>query len=222
MENIRVKVYITTCTETAIIPKYARQGDAGMDVYADEEVLIKPGETVAVSTGIKVALPEGYELQVRPRSGISLNTPLRVANSPGTIDSGYRDEIKIIITNTGAERSERSMQSSQSGQSEQSAQSIQSGQSERSIQNGQNKQSGHLSDNPGFGEHNKDRENIHPKSDYLTLKSKGNIKGTYLIQKGDRIAQIVLKRTPVIEWEKVESLKGIGTDRKGGFGSTGV
>ena len=95
-----VNVYLEICREDAIIPTYANEGDAGMDVYAAEDVLIEPGETVIVPTGIKFAIPKGYEIQVRPRSGISYKTPLRIANSPGTIDSGYRGELGIIITNT--------------------------------------------------------------------------------------------------------------------------
>lgn len=100
-----VEVFIETCREGAVIPSYARPGDAGMDVFAAEESVIGPAETVIVPTGLKLAIPEGYEIQVRPRSGISYKTPLRISNSPGTIDSGYRDELGIIITNTSSENS---------------------------------------------------------------------------------------------------------------------
>lgn len=95
-----VPVAIELCHADAKIPAYAKAGDAGMDVYAVEDVTINPGETVIVPTGIKCALPLGYEFEVRPRSGLSIKTPLRVANAPGTIDSGYRNEIGVIITNT--------------------------------------------------------------------------------------------------------------------------
>lgn len=81
------------------IPSYARLGDAGLDIYSTEEITILPGETKLIHTGIKVAIPRGYELQVRPKSGISLKTKLRVSNTPGTIDSGYRDEVCVIIEN---------------------------------------------------------------------------------------------------------------------------
>lgn len=94
-----ITVPIELCHEDAKIPQYAKLGDAGMDVYAVEDTEILPGETKIVKTGLKCALPLGYEFEVRPRSGLSLKTPLRVANSPGTIDSGYRDEIGVIITN---------------------------------------------------------------------------------------------------------------------------
>jgi len=94
-----ITIPIELCHEKAKIPQYARLGDAGMDVYAVEDTKIDPGQTVIVKTGLKCALPLGYEFEVRPRSGLSVKTPLRVANAPGTIDSGYRDEIGVIITN---------------------------------------------------------------------------------------------------------------------------
>lgn len=94
-----ISIPIELCHEDAKIPQYANISDSGMDVYALEDITIHPGETKLVATGIKVALPPGYELQVRPKSGRALKTKLRVANTPGTIDAGYRDEIKVIIEN---------------------------------------------------------------------------------------------------------------------------
>lgn len=87
------------CREGAKTPEYAHLTDSGMDVFALEDITIAPGETKLVPTGIKVAIPAGYELQVRPKSGRCLKTKLRVANTPGTIDAGYRDEIGVIIDN---------------------------------------------------------------------------------------------------------------------------
>jgi dUTP pyrophosphatase len=87
------------CHTDAKIPAYAHLTDSGMDVYALEDITIAPGETKLVPIGIKVAIPAGYELQVRPKSGRCLKTKLRVANTPGTIDAGYRDEIAVIIDN---------------------------------------------------------------------------------------------------------------------------
>lgn len=101
--------------DEAILPKYAHGlEDSGMDVFACktalkmngewieyESVSIAPNETVLVKTGWAFAVPVGFELQARPTSGNSLKTMLRVANSPGTIDAGYRGEVGIIITNTG-------------------------------------------------------------------------------------------------------------------------
>ena len=86
-------------SEDAQIPTYANVTDAGTDIYSIEDVTVHPGETVLVHTGIKVAIPDGYEIQIRPRSGLSLKTNMRIANAPGTIDAGYRDEIGVIVTN---------------------------------------------------------------------------------------------------------------------------
>lgn len=94
-----IQIPIELCHPNAKIPAYAKPGDAGMDIYALEDFEVAPGERKIVKTGLKVAIPRGYELQVRPRSGTSVKTALRVANTPGTIDSGYRDEIGVIIEN---------------------------------------------------------------------------------------------------------------------------
>lgn len=94
-----IQIPIEICNPEAKIPTYAHKGDAGMDVYSTIDITIAPGETKLIPLGFKVAIPEGYELQVRPRSGFSLRTHLRVANAPGTIDSGYRDEVGIILHN---------------------------------------------------------------------------------------------------------------------------
>ena len=94
-----IQIPIEKCHEDAKIPVYANLTDAGADLYAIEDIVIAPGETVLVPTGLKVAIPRGYEIQVRPKSGRALKTKMRVANSPGTIDAGYRDEIKVIIDN---------------------------------------------------------------------------------------------------------------------------
>lgn len=94
-----VKIPIEKCDERAKAPTYAHISDSGMDVYALEDISIAPGETKLIPLGIKVAIPLGYELQVRPKSGRSLRSKLRIANTPGTIDAGYRDEVAIIVEN---------------------------------------------------------------------------------------------------------------------------
>jgi dUTP pyrophosphatase len=83
------------------LPEYKTDGAAGMDVCSNEEVEIEPGKTVGVRTGLYVALPYGWEFQVRPRSGLALKNQITVLNSPGTIDSDYRGEIVVILTNFG-------------------------------------------------------------------------------------------------------------------------
>ena len=85
------------------LPKYMSKGAAGMDLYANvhEDTMIRRGEIKLIPTGIKIALPEGYEAQIRPRSGLALKNGITMVNSPGTIDSDYRGEIGVIIINHG-------------------------------------------------------------------------------------------------------------------------
>jgi dUTP pyrophosphatase len=89
------------------LPKYAKKGDSGMDVRANikQNIIIMPGESKMIPTGIKVAIPEGYEIQVRPRSGLAYKKQVTVLNTPGTIDSGYRNEIGVILINHNLESS---------------------------------------------------------------------------------------------------------------------
>ena len=95
-----MKLQIKKLHPDAVIPKYQTKGASGFDLHALEDVSIEPGQTKLVKTGLSVAVQEGFELQVRPRSGVSLKTPLRVANAPGTVDSDYRGEVCVIVTNT--------------------------------------------------------------------------------------------------------------------------
>ena len=84
-------------------PAYATAGAAGMDVVAAEDVELPPGARAAVATGFALAIPDGYEVQVRPRSGLALKHGVTCLNTPGTIDSDYRGEVKVILANLGAE-----------------------------------------------------------------------------------------------------------------------
>ncbi|GAA4708582.1 dUTP diphosphatase [Brevibacillus fulvus] len=95
----QVAVKVKTLHPDAAIPRYAKALDAGFDLVAVEDVIIAPGETAKIKTGLAFAIPDGYELQVRPRSGISAKTKLRISNSPGTIDAGYRGEVAILMDN---------------------------------------------------------------------------------------------------------------------------
>ena len=164
-----VRIPIEICREGVELPSYTRKGDAGMDVRAAVDILVEPGATVVVPTGLRFAIPEGYEIQVRPRSGLSLNTPLRIPNSPGTIDAGYRDELGILMMNTSP-----------------------------AVPDGE--------------------EAALP---ILGLDARGGRHGRYQIRKGDRIAQVVLAETPRMAFDVVLSVRSIGEDRGGGFGSTG-
>ncbi|WP_176597662.1 MULTISPECIES: dUTP diphosphatase [Sphingobium] len=84
-------------------PAYATAHAAGMDVVSAEDVILVPGGRHAVSTGFAMAIPEGYEVQVRPRSGLALKHGISLPNTPGTIDADYRGELKVILINLGAE-----------------------------------------------------------------------------------------------------------------------
>jgi dUTP pyrophosphatase len=85
------------------LPRYATEGAAGMDVVSAETVTLAPGARHPVATGLALAIPQGYEIQVRPRSGLALKHGVTVPNTPGTIDSDYRGELKVIMINHGAE-----------------------------------------------------------------------------------------------------------------------
>lgn len=102
-ERIAVKLKRLPHGEGLDLPRYATNGAAGMDVLAAEDVTLAPGARHAVATGLAVAIPPGYEIQVRPRSGLALKHGIAVPNTPGTIDSDYRGELKVILINHGAE-----------------------------------------------------------------------------------------------------------------------
>jgi len=84
-------------------PSYASDGAAGLDVVAAEDVTLSPGQRHAVATGFAIAIPEGYEVQVRPRSGLAIKHGITCLNAPGTIDHDYRGEVKVILANLGSD-----------------------------------------------------------------------------------------------------------------------
>ena len=143
-----VKILIKRLSSKVTMPQYKTIGSSGMDIAAfiDNEILIKPSEKKIIPTGIKLKIPKGYEIQIRPRSGLASNNDITVLNTPGTIDSDYRGELKIILFN-------------------------------------------------------------HSKKDFI-------------INNGDRIAQMVLVPILKMEFEEVDSLPDTARSH-GGFGSTG-
>jgi dUTP pyrophosphatase len=102
-EPVAVRIKRLPHGEGLELPRYATEGAAGMDVLSAEDVALEPGARHAVATGLAVAIPPGYEIQVRPRSGLALKHGISVPNTPGTIDSDYRGELKVILINHGAE-----------------------------------------------------------------------------------------------------------------------
>jgi dUTP pyrophosphatase len=146
-DNESMKIRLKKLSPDALLPEYAHgpNEDAGMDLRSIAAVVLTPGVAQAVPTGLSIELPVGYEGQVRPRSGLALKHSIMVANTPGTIDPGYRGEIRVILLNLGANE--------------------------------------------------------------------------YKIEKGDRIAQLVIAKYEPVEWEEGElneSVRGAG-----GFGSSG-
>ena len=160
----------------AVIPKYAQQGDSGFDLVAIEDVIIEPGETKLIKTGLAFDIPEGFEIQVRPRSGITLKTKLRV--QLGTIDSNYRGEVGVIVDNIA----------------------IKSGLCGSTI------------------------DMVDGSVTSIYDESMRQLKAetyTYLIRKGDRIAQGILAPVAITEFEEVDKLSD--SERgSNGYGSTGV
>ena len=105
MEKIEVCIQKTNGNDDIPLPRYMTNQAAGMDIFAavtDEEIIL-PGQRKKIPTGIKIALPQGYEAQIRPRSGLAINQGITLLNSPGTIDSDYRGEIALIVINLGEE-----------------------------------------------------------------------------------------------------------------------
>lgn len=187
--NVRIK----RLNENAVIPKYAREGDAGFDLVATEDVIIEPGEAGLVPTGLAFELPQGYELQIRPRSGVTLKTKLRVANAPGTIDSGFRGEVKVIIDNIAQKEFALEDCGGRNGDEWLSDLRLEVDEDYviKSIDNG-----------------NFIAKGMHPV-------------GTYIIRKGDRIAQGII--APVTQASFVEVAELGESERgEGGFGSTGT
>ena len=165
-----VKVGFKRLSDTAVIPTRAHESDSGFDLVANEDVIIEPGETKVIPTGIAVNLPAGYEAQVRPRSGVTAKTKLRV--QLGTIDNGYTGEVGVIVDNIAQDFNVRSRRYFTIG--------------------------GKMEEAP-------------PTTEY----------STYLIRKGEKIAQLVVQHLPQINAEEVHNL---GETKRGdaGFGSTGI
>ncbi len=102
MEN-NLKIEFKKLSKNAVVPTYSKYGDCACDLYSIDEVVIKPMERKLIDTGIAIALPDGFEAQIRPRSGNAWKKGLTVLNTPGTIDYGYRNSLKVILINLGTE-----------------------------------------------------------------------------------------------------------------------
>lgn len=163
----KINVKIRKLHPDAVTPAYATELAAGFDLVAVEDVIIAPGETALVPTGIAVEIPPDFEMQIRPRSGVSYRTKLRVANSPGTIDADFRGEVKIIVDNISKPHRKFFLR--------------------------------------------------HPTHWNISA----NREGTYIIRKGERIAQGVISPKVSVSFISVDSLD-YSERGEGAFGSTGV
>ncbi|MEI9478360.1 MAG: dUTP diphosphatase [Deltaproteobacteria bacterium] len=105
MEKIRIHIKRLTNDQPVSLPQYMTEGSSGMDLFAflKKEVTLQPGERALIPTGISVAIPEGFEGQVRPRSGLAIRKGIGIINAPGTIDADYRGEIGVLLINFGKE-----------------------------------------------------------------------------------------------------------------------
>jgi dUTP pyrophosphatase len=101
-----IKIQIKKLSNSISNPKYETSGSSGMDIaaYIEDDIIINPGEKCLVPTGFSIAIPKGYEVQIRPRSGLAAKKNITVLNTPGTIDADYRGEIKVILINFGKEK----------------------------------------------------------------------------------------------------------------------
>ena len=96
-----IEIKIKKTNSEAILPNYVHEGDVGMDLFSCENYILTSGERKLFGVGLKVEIPEGYEMQIRPKSSLALKHGISVLNTPGTIDSGYRGEVGVILINHG-------------------------------------------------------------------------------------------------------------------------
>lgn len=208
----KIKVYVEK-SDHELSLQLGSPGSAGLDIMAAEDAIILPGETKLVATELRLAIPTGYEVQIRPRSGLSLKTSLRIANSPGTIDSDYRDEIKVICQNDQRLDGWKDNLVQNPGLASDLSKFTKVSLWDYLCQQSDKFNPISLEDDSTF------RQLL--KEEIIFLDDDGLPYGTLKIQKGERFAQMVFAKYAQPQFDEVDSLVGIGNDRGGGFGSTG-
>lgn len=203
--SLRIEDVLIEVSDDKLLPYKGSSLAAAFDLRAAQAYSVAPGETVLISTGVKLALPEGYEAQIRPRSGLSLKSRLRVVNSPGTIDADFRDELKIILHNDFSQAEIPQLIASGNALLERFG-SI--SQVITLAEYAQMKQIS-LANFPGTGERK------------IYLNEAGKLWGSEEILAYERVAQILIKPLCLHQWQQVEDVKQIGEDRGGGFGHSG-
>lgn len=189
------------------LPRRASADSAGLDLKAAADVLILPGQSVLIATGLRIALPSGYEAQVRPRSGLSWKSRLRVVNSPGTIDADFRDEIKVLLMN-------------QFSQSERPQLLL----SDSPLLERYGRVAGSICLSEWYEREQRSSASLTEEEaeQKILLDEQGNPWGSEMILSGDRIAQLVIAQLIPFSWEQTEEIRMYGSDRGGGFGHSGI
>ena len=204
------------------LPLYATAGSAGCDLFASAAISLRPGETRLLPLDIVMAIEPGVEAQIRPRSGLSLKTDLRLPNAPGTIDSDYRDEVCVLLQNTF---SQADLALQPAGSPELADRFCQT--AHKSTLADYLNQLHHLHqsgppDDPCFAPDMIESQYPELCTQILYLDDRGNPWGTLYIEPGDRIAQMVFSRHLQADFIPHDDPAAVGADRGGGFGSTGV
>jgi dUTP pyrophosphatase len=204
--NNSIDVYIKVEGEGRI-PQYASNHAAGCDLYATEDMAIRPGETKIMPLDFSIAIGTQYEAQIRPRSGLSLKTELRIPNGPGTVDSDYRDTVGVLMQNTY----NIANLPWQIAQNPQLLDELKQNYREVSLLE-------YLSEKGLLPDNVSQLQVLQQK---LYLDKLGNPYGTIYIKKGDRIAQMVFCEYKRANFIPHPNPREIGEDRGGGFGHTG-
>ncbi|HOQ36488.1 MAG TPA: aminotransferase [Acetivibrio sp.] len=191
------------------IPEYASENAAGCDLYATEDMAIRPGETKIMPMDFIVAFPPEIEAQIRPRSGLSLKTDLRIPNGPGTIDSDYRDKVGIILQNTY----NIANLPYQIAQNPEILSELKNNYREMELR--EYLSSRETADIENF-------EGLDVLNQKIYVDKKGNPFGTIYISRGERIAQMVFCEYKAANFISHPNPQEIGKNRGGGFGHTGV
>lgn len=210
-DNNRTLVHLRLGTDGRL-PAYATAGSAGCDLFAARDLVLKPGETLVLPLDMVMAIESGVEAQVRPRSGLSLKTSIRVPNSPGTIDSDYRSEVGVIIQNTYCPSQLAARIAADPGLVDELSEKYRLVTLAEILSAvGKHKAAEKLiATNPDLA----------GQSQYIDAND--NPYGTIYIQKGERIAQMVFARYLQAEFIEHDEPEAIGQNRGGGFGSTGA
>ncbi len=192
------------------LPIYANYNDAGADLFAAEDLIIHPNETQVLALNLKVAIPDGMEMQIRPRSGLSLKTYLRIPNTPGTVDSGYRDSVGVILENTFDVSSlpyKMLYDDDLREHLEKKAQFL-------------------FPKDPKavyttYGNKNMETPEVLALAPFLIFDEQGHPYGTIYIPKGMKIAQVVFNEIIHGQFEVTPDVSSMGENRGGGYGSSG-